>query len=76
MLRNRVISGRLHVLIKWKNQPSVESSWEDAETFQKLYPKFQLKDELILSRQGEMSYPTGGLPEVSPEVVKMAREGI
>lgn len=40
MLKNRVISGRLQVLIKWKNQPSIESSWEDAETFQKLYPKF------------------------------------
>ena len=54
MLRNRVISGRLQVLIKWKNQPSIESSWEDAKTFQKLYPKFQLEDELILQVGGDV----------------------
>lgn len=48
MLKSRLQWGQLQVLIKWKNQPVAESSWEDAELFQKLYPKFQLENELIL----------------------------
>jgi len=48
MLKSRLHRGHLQVLIKWKHQPSAESSWEDAELFQKLYPTFQLEDELIL----------------------------
>ena len=48
MLKSRLHRGQLQVLIKWKNQPPAESSWEDAELFQRVYPKFQLEDELIL----------------------------
>ena len=48
MLKSRLYRRQLQVLIKWKNQPAAESSWEDAELFQKLYPKFHLEDELIL----------------------------
>ena len=40
MLKSRLYRGQLQVLIKWKNQPAAESSWEYAELFQKLYPKF------------------------------------
>ena len=40
MLKSRLYWGQLQVLIKWKNQPAAESSWEDAELFQNLYPKF------------------------------------
>jgi hypothetical protein len=47
MLKSRLHWGQLQVLIKWKNQPVAESSWEDAELFQKVYPDFQLEDELI-----------------------------
>lgn len=40
MLKSRLHRGQLQVLIKWKNQPAVESSWDDAELFQELYPTF------------------------------------
>jgi len=48
MLKSWLHRGHLQVLIKWMNQPATESYWEDVEPFQKLYPKFQLEDELIL----------------------------
>jgi len=48
MLKSMSYRGQLQVLIKWKNQLAAESSWEDAELFPKLYPKFQLEDKLIL----------------------------
>ena len=48
MLKSRIYRGQLQILIKWKNQPAAESSWEDAELFREVYPEFQLEDELIL----------------------------
>lgn len=33
MLKSRLYQGQLQVLIKWKNQPAMESSWEDAKLF-------------------------------------------
>jgi hypothetical protein len=40
MLKTCSYRGKLQVLIKWKHQPPAQSSWEDAELFQQLYPKF------------------------------------
>jgi hypothetical protein len=48
MLKARANGDKIEVLIKWKDQPATDSSWEEIGHFKKLYPKFQLKDELIL----------------------------
>jgi hypothetical protein len=48
MLKSRINRAQLQILIKWKNQPAAESSWEDAKLFKEVYPEFQLEDDLIL----------------------------
>jgi hypothetical protein len=39
--------GRREVLMQWKGQPAAKETWPDLEEFQKLYPAFQLEDELL-----------------------------
>jgi hypothetical protein len=48
MLKARANGDKIEVLIKWKDQLVADSSWEEIGHFRKLYPKFQLEDELIL----------------------------
>jgi hypothetical protein len=48
MLKARAKNNKIEILIKWKNQPTADSSWEGLDYFRQLYPKFQLEDELIL----------------------------
>jgi hypothetical protein len=39
---------KLELLIQWQGMPATEASWEVTEEFQKIYPQFQLEDELLL----------------------------
>ena len=34
-------------MIKWRDLPEAESSWEDIATVRDLYPSLQLEDELV-----------------------------
>ena len=40
--------GRHELLVKWKNLPSFENSWESKSVFMQQYPTFQLEDKLSL----------------------------
>jgi hypothetical protein len=49
----RLAQGRREILVQWSGQPAVEATWTDLKEFQRLYPDFQLEDELLMG--GEMS---------------------
>jgi hypothetical protein len=48
MLKAQAKGNKIKILIKWKDQPAADSSWEGLDYFRQLYPKFQPEDELIL----------------------------
>jgi hypothetical protein len=43
-----ITRGKLGVLVQWKGPTAAETSWMALEEFRKLYPSFQLTDELIV----------------------------
>ena len=48
VLKSRLARGHHELLVQWKGAPSEEASWVALEEFQRLFPKFQLEDELLL----------------------------
>jgi len=48
VLKRRLARGQHELLVQWKGAPSEEASWVSLEEFQRLFPKFQLEDELLL----------------------------
>jgi hypothetical protein len=40
MLKARAKDNKIEILIKWKDQPAADSSWEELDYFRQLYPKF------------------------------------
>jgi hypothetical protein len=48
VIRGRLARGRREVLVQWRGQPAAEATWIDLEELQKLYPDFQLEDELLV----------------------------
>jgi hypothetical protein len=50
-----VARGKLKVLVRWKGLVATEALWMPLEEFRKLYPSFQLADELIV-RGGGISW--------------------
>jgi hypothetical protein len=40
--------GRQEILVHWKGQAAAESSWMELDEFRRVYPTFQLTDELCL----------------------------
>jgi hypothetical protein len=63
--RSRLARGRRELLVQWKGQPAAEATWTDLEEFQKLYPEFQLEDELLAA--GGMSWSVCSSQEGVPE---------
>lgn len=47
VLQSRLHQGIPQMLIKWKNQSSVDNSWEDVATIHQAYPSLQLEDKLL-----------------------------
>jgi hypothetical protein len=47
VLQGRWARGKKEVLVRWKNAPAAESSWVELEEFRRLFPAFQLEDELL-----------------------------
>jgi hypothetical protein len=43
-----ITRGKLGVLVQWKGPTAAETSWMALDEFRKLYPSFQLTDELIV----------------------------
>jgi len=48
VLRGRLARGRYEVLVQWRDQDHVSSSWVSLEDFRRSYSDFQLEDELLL----------------------------
>jgi len=48
VLKSRLARGHLEFLVQWKGAPATETSWVNRDEFQRLFPKFQLEDELLL----------------------------
>uniref|UniRef100_A0A0A9CNF1 Tf2-1-like SH3-like domain-containing protein n=1 Tax=Arundo donax TaxID=35708 RepID=A0A0A9CNF1_ARUDO len=59
ILKARLARGQLQVLVQWKDSPPVDASWVAVEDFRRLFPEFQLEDEL-LAQVGERCH--GGSP--------------
>jgi hypothetical protein len=54
VLKSRLSRGIHELLAAWKGQAAANTTWMDLEEFRRLYPTFQLKDELLV-QWGEMS---------------------
>jgi hypothetical protein len=48
VLKSRMARGRHELLVSWKGQTAASATWMDLEEFHRLYPTFQLKDELLV----------------------------
>jgi hypothetical protein len=46
--KGRLARGRQEVLVSWKGRAASETSWMNLEEFRRMYPAFQLVDELCL----------------------------
>jgi hypothetical protein len=56
VLKSRLARGRHELLMAWKGQATTSATWMDLEEFRRLYPAFQLEDELLIQGGGgEMS---------------------
>lgn len=49
----------VEVLIKWKDLPISESSWEFAKSISQAFPDFHLEDKVILAAEGNDRPPFG-----------------
>jgi hypothetical protein len=48
VLKSRLARGRHELLMAWKGQATTSATWMDLEEFRRLYPAFQLEDELLI----------------------------
>lgn len=48
MLKGRLARGVYELLVQWKNVDAAAASWIPLQEFRRLYPAFQLDDELLL----------------------------
>jgi hypothetical protein len=45
--KGHLARGQQELLVQWRGQPAAEATWMDHQEFQRLYPDFQLEDELL-----------------------------
>jgi hypothetical protein len=48
VIKSRLTRGHHDVLVQWTRLSVVDASWVDLDEFRKLYPAFQLEDELVI----------------------------
>lgn len=48
----KLMSSQWEILVKWKDIPEFENSWEEADTISKQFPEFPLEDKLKLLGEG------------------------
>jgi hypothetical protein len=53
--------GQRELLVRWKGQAASEATWTPLDEFQRVYPTFQLADELLV-QGGEMSCGEFSIP--------------
>ena len=61
VLKGRLARGSYEVLVQWLDQDATTAAWVPLEDFKRLYPDFQLEDELLL-QGGERCYDGTCLP--------------
>ncbi|XP_072087790.1 uncharacterized protein [Arachis hypogaea] len=66
-------AGKLEVLIKWRDLPEFENSWEATAAIQEAFPFFHLEDKVMLQREGIVTYP--GERENAKSAVKAVKKG-
>jgi len=57
VLKGRLARGQYEVLVQWEDQEAAAAAWVSLDDFRRLYPDFQLEDELLL--QGGRDVMTG-----------------
>ncbi|XP_078429385.1 uncharacterized protein LOC144701451 [Wolffia australiana] len=50
ILSYRFTRNCMQVLVKWRNLPPSEATWEDAPTMEKQFPNFKIEDNFVLGR--------------------------
>jgi hypothetical protein len=48
VVKSRLARGHHEVLVQWMGLSAADASWVDLDEFRKLYPTFQLEDELVI----------------------------
>jgi hypothetical protein len=51
VMKSRLAHGRWQILVRWEALLPSELMWEHVDEFRKLYPQFELEDELFLGRE-------------------------
>ena len=57
VITGRLVRGIQELLVRWEGQSAADTTWVSLEDFKKLFPSFQLEDELIV--QGGRDVITG-----------------
>jgi hypothetical protein len=52
VVKSRLARGHHEVLVQWMGLSAADASWVDLDEFRKLYPAFQLEDELVIEGGG------------------------
>ena len=52
-----LMNRKIEVLIKWKDMPSYENSWEEADSIANQFPSFHLEDKVELLGEGNERTP-------------------
>jgi len=54
VIRARLNRGVWQLLVHWVGRPAADASWEPLKDFVKLYPQWQLEDELFRGEGGSV----------------------
>ena len=56
VLNSRQVRGLQEVLVQWQGHQAAEASWMPLDEFRRVYPSFQLEDELIVQAGRDVMY--------------------
>jgi hypothetical protein len=54
--KSRIARGKQEILVQWKGLVAADGTWMTLEDFHKVYPSFQLEDELSLQGGGDVMW--------------------
>lgn len=49
---------QMEALLKWKDRPKFDSTWEEFENIQGLFPEVDLEDKISLLGRGNVTHPS------------------
>lgn len=67
-------TGRLKVLIKWKQLPAFEATWEDFHMISERFPGFHLEDKVLNLAGSNVIHGNGG-PEITHVFTRRKKQG-